>query len=360
MKRLHHFALALLATLSLCASARALLPLAPRAGQQPQDHSHRWRLLLAAPQPRIYVREPLKLRATLEYQGEKKFRGALTNLSWRYSYTFLTITSGAKSRTLFLPWTQGITTGAGGGIPLEFKAYSRGYQQQARFSILFNFEQPQYVFEKAGTYQVKLISRLFAGTSYEDVQDFDVASNAVQVTVVDAPREWKPALSLWSGPEQARVMLAESYFQPERDQKQGLQKMKELIRLYPATPYAQIARRHLKKIGDPELNALFPEDKRLDAQVEVDFPEQTSFEQVLASLAQQSGVSLSVSDDLKQLTIATYKHTLALRTQMQDIAGGKSGEWVKRGDGYLLTRAEPEPDDAPNSATSQPTTSKPR
>ncbi len=229
----------------------------------------------------------------------------------------------------------------GSALPLIFKTIPAGYTQQEHFSLLFDFEHEKYVFEEAGQYEIRILPRIYAGQDVLSSKILNVTSDPLLLTVNAVPEKFLPALALWRGKEQARIMVQVEGYDQAVELPQGLQKLKELIRLYPDAPYAATAEHRLKKIGDPELNALFPEDRRLDAKIEVDFPKLTPYQDVFESFTKQSGVTLSFTPELKDGRIVTLKQTSLLREAMKNLTG-HSSKWEKKGDGYLLRKKTPE------------------
>ena len=80
---------------------------------------------------------------------------------------------------------------------------------------------------------------------------------------------------------------------------------------------------------------LFPDDKRLDVKVEINYPKHVPPKEVLASLSRQSGVPLSLDKKLKVRTLAFYPRTMTLREAMGMLSSYKA-EWRPERKGYRL------------------------
>ena len=178
-----------------------------------------------------------------------------------------------------------------------------------------------------------MLATVFQGENYP-YKDFRIASNAITINVQDIPESLRPALELWQGKEQATIIMQDAFYEV-KDYSEGLRKLKELIRRYPSSPYAVIAKQHLTKIGDPEFNQLFPDDRRLDQQITYEFPQVTPLEEVLTRFSKQTRVPLSLAPDLKRQSLRSLRLTETLRNAMKGLIGSKS-KWIREGDGYKL------------------------
>lgn len=85
------------------------------------------------------------------------------------------------------------------------------------------------------------------------------------------------------------------------------------------------------------LPVLFPDDKRLDAEVAIDFPKPTPITRVLADYAEQSGVPLDASPFFQHCVQQSNEAmTHKLREEMAYLARTFRAKWVRRGEGYFL------------------------
>ncbi|HWE35546.1 MAG TPA: hypothetical protein VG406_03165 [Isosphaeraceae bacterium] len=83
------------------------------------------------------------------------------------------------------------------------------------------------------------------------------------------------------------------------------------------------------------VDALFPGDRRLDAEVLIDFPKPTPLRDVLRSYSKQVRVPLAASDTIEG-TVQLRRHANPLRLEMLRLSQAHRASWRRRGDGYYL------------------------
>lgn len=294
-----------------------------------------WKLTIQV-KDTILIAEPVVLHSKLEYLGDKPFRGAIPHPA--IGWSFLIIKHAGKQQSLYISHTRGYSGVNSPPPPLLATIVASKYQQEADIPLLFDFKHEKYLFPAPGKYTLQFMVVLFRGESYEDYQDFRVTSNEIVLTVLEPSAQLQPALKLWRGKEQATLMSRSGIYELKK-YPQGLKKLKQLIELYPNSPYAIIARQHLTKMGDAELNALFPDDKRLDQQVSYHFLKQTPLTEVITELSRQTGVSLSLHPDMKKRSLSSLETTGSLREAMSRLDSYKA-LWIRDGDGYKLVPKE--------------------
>ena len=98
-------------------------------------------------------------------------------------------------------------------------------------------------------------------------------------------------------------------------------------------PYMQKVRKLLDiDLKDPHL---YPEDQRLEAKIQYDYPELTAIQKICDDLSEQSGVPLRVHPNLRIIRMSGIPRTEPLRKFMEN-SDGDSAKWIKDGDGYQL------------------------
>lgn len=107
-------------------------------------------------------------------------------------------------------------------------------------------------------------------------------------------------------------------------------------------------RRALNMVLAP-LPWLFPKDRRLDVEFEVDAPDRVPLDQVIASYARHSGIPLQASPFFARCVFAGGKQTLSLRSEMAFLERTFRARWEPRGQGYFLN-AGPGTDDGDDPA----------
>jgi hypothetical protein len=95
----------------------------------------------------------------------------------------------------------------------------------------------------------------------------------------------------------------------------------------------------VRKVTGIKDEALFPDDKRLDAKVSVLFAEPTAYGVIFQEFTRQSGVPLDAPPAIKGLKPMVAEDN-SLRTVMRNHASHMKGAWKRRGDGYFLQPQE--------------------
>jgi hypothetical protein len=187
----------------------------------------------------------------------------------------------------------------------------------------------------------EIVLNIQAKTPVRDI--FDLLGKQAGVSLSGSPYFTRGAMK-WggSGPEWTRTLrfsmrLLLRMFGPEQDLKKsawvrrgdGYYLYCEVLNAGPET------RRQYNELLGP-VEALFPDDKRLDVEVVADFPEPTPIDRVLAAYAEQTGIPLSASPFLNRCRQSGAKMTLNLRAEMAYLARTFRVSWERQGDGYYL------------------------
>ena len=334
----------------LCSARTQEMPPAPANNPQvkePNAEAHLWQLSINTQQKHLLTDEALVLCTTLQYQGAKPFQGLAFIDPF---FLVATIAANGKKEELFVRDTI-----VGEGVFPEIflspqgETYAPGTVIDRPIALAATLKGFRYLFHEPGQYTVQLRTFIWQGATSKEYKGISLTSNPITIEVTPVPEQMKPALELWRGQEQAQIMsTVNSYYELSR-YPEGTKKLQELKRLYPTSPYAITVEQHFRRIGDPAYKIiLFAEDKRLDAPINVYFPDHKPREEIFAAISKQTGVPLDVADEYKKLATGVIFSNTPLRTYFEFFQRGKNAEWIKQGNGYKLvpaTKKEPRKSD---------------
>lgn len=139
--------------------------------------------------------------------------------------------------------------------------------------------------------------------------------------------------------EDAAYLLGECYFQQHKPV-EAARRFEEVIGRYPGTPVAEDAEERLTRLAD-YWEMLFPEDKRLDVKVDLNFLEPTPLAEVLKVLSLRTGVALRAVPEFEdrpewsafpaQLPLRRFMSGQRLR--FSDQGRVQAGAWIREDDG---------------------------
>ena len=139
--------------------------------------------------------------------------------------------------------------------------------------------------------------------------------------------------------EDAAYLLGECYVQQHKPV-EAARCFEEVIRRYPGTPVAQDAEEGLTRLAD-YWEMLFPEDKRLDVKVNLDFLQPTTLAEVLKVLSVRTGVPFRAAPDFEDRSFwVAFPRQFPLRRFMAsqrlsftEDRRVQAGAWVREDDG---------------------------
>ena len=139
--------------------------------------------------------------------------------------------------------------------------------------------------------------------------------------------------------EEANYLVGECYFQQGK-LIDAARRFEQVLNRYPGTPVAEDADERLTRLAD-YWEMLFPDDKRLDVKVDLDFLQPTPLAQVLKVLSVRSGVALRAAPEFDDRThrsafpaqLPLRRFMSGLRLYITEQGRVQAGAWLREDDG---------------------------
>ena len=307
-------------------------------------------LTVVSDRARYLLGDPVVLAGSLRNTGKEPIRECRADLPLHARGVDIFISADGVR---FLEYRMGIYDIGKVERPLE--TLEPGQEWTFQLRVLYTFERPSHLaFERPGKHFVKLVYPLISrGGAPRAAIESNVVSIDVRAPEGADAEVWRQI----NTPD--FLYFLQSGYDRHKDAKIPTQAL-ELLRKAPKGGYAEGLRQGLREyyrvcveersyqgqfasqleeirqlLGIPKKKLredLFPQDKRLDVEIRVDFPVRTQMKEVFQVISAQSGVTLRVAPDFELRSLQTLPHTCPLR-EFMDRAQGSGAVWLREDDG---------------------------
>jgi len=176
--------------------------------------------------------QPVRLLVSAQVAADRPFRGALT-LSPEAGRGWVDIAGQGRQRTISFREVADPMLAPGDWLPpATAQTYPAGYQFETETDLLllYDVRAGEYVIPEAGRYEVRVRIQGFEGQNLASYRPFVLKSNTVELPVGPVPDDMRFALSRWTWPWQASLVIGS---------KDGFA---AILSVVPDSSYAQYAR----------------------------------------------------------------------------------------------------------------------
>jgi len=334
------------ALLTACFLCGLLAPLGAAGAESPPTLA----LTVVSDRARYLLGDPVVLAGSLRNTEKEPIRECRADLPLHANAVDIFISADGVR---FLEYRTGIYDIAKVERPLE--TLEPGQEWTFQLRVLYTFQRPsRLAFERAGKHFVKLVYPLISrGGRHRVVVESNVVSIDVRAPEGADAEVWRQI----NTPD--FLYFLQSGYDRHKDAKIPTQAL-DLVRKAPKGGYAEGLRQGLREyyrvcveeqfyqgqfasqleeirqlLGIPKKKLrqdLFPQDKRLDVNVRVDFPVQTQMKEVLRVISAQSGVTLRVAPEFELRSLLALPNTCPLREFMYR-EQNSGAVWIREDDG---------------------------